>query len=335
MTRELIVFAGFADWANTCGSWARAIHDHSERFDARCIVRDAHPFGYEQDIVLGEPHGGKGEPKGYESLDEVRELIDSATWYVHGGDSVYDSWKFFGDLIGKSLFRSGKRLGVWHCGSRYRQRHIRFNLIDRFRRLERRFIAYDLIRLASRDRRALAAPHNALDRRDFEHIEKADVLTVSHSPSKPTMPKRKGTHFFLEAVEKLRAKGHRFEVDLIHGVSNAECMERRARSHVFFDQISPVGGIGTSTVEAAAAGVCVIADYHNIGPDVQESTGGPWPVVPAHDFESLYSALERLITEAEHRERTALATSDWFQRVFSREAVAGFFDRAFGGNGRA
>lgn len=326
MVRESIVFCGFRDWANTCGAWARAIREHSTLFDARCVMLDEHPFGYDQDIVLGEPLGGSGAAKGWQTEDELRELIDSATWFVHGGDSNYDSWKFYEHFLHKPIRNSDKRLAVWHCGSAYRRRPRRFNFIDRYLlRVERRFIAYDLIRFAQKSPHSIATPHNAFGPTDLHSVPKADVLTISHSPSKRG---NKGTHLFIEAVEELKQRGHSFEIDLIEGVSNDECLQRKARSHVFFDQIHPVGGIGTSTAEAAAAGACVLSDYHNIPLWVQEQTGGRWPIVQVEDRETLVSALERLITDRELRERVACETYDWFLRLFSRESVAAFFDRA-------
>lgn len=323
--RELVVFCGYRDWANSCGAWARAIRDHSEHLFARCIVRDAHPFGYEQDVVLGEAFGGVGEPKGWASEEELRDLLVNADWLVHGGDSDYDSWKFFERFAGRPLRRE-KRTGVWHCGDSYRRHPRRFNFVDRrVQRYDRRFLSYDLVRFARKDPTALATPHNAFDPDELRAVPKAERVTVSHSPSKRD---NKGTHLFLEATDELRRRGLDFEVDLIEGVPNDECLRRKARSHVFFDQIHPVGGIGTSTAEAAAAGACVLAAYHNIPDWVQERTGGPWPIVPVSDRATLVRALERLLTDHELRERTAAETYDWFLRLFSRESVAAFFDRA-------
>ena len=326
MERTRIVFCGHRDWANSCAAWARAIRDHSELFDARCIVRDEHPFGYEQDIVLGEPLGGSGNPKGWESKDDIREHLESADWYIHCGDSDYESWKMFKRFTGTPISSSGKRLGVWHCGNSYRKHPHRFNFVDRrMRKLDRRFIAYDLIRFARKDPTAFATPHNAFGPTEWHEVPKAEVVTVSHSPSKRDS---KGTHIFLEAIEELRRRGHRFEVDLIEGVSNDECLQRKARSHIFFDQINAAGGIGTSTAEAAAAGACIVSCYHNIPLWAQKRTGGKWPIEDVQDRASLVAALERLITNDELREQTARETYDWFLRLFSRESVAAFFDRA-------
>lgn len=85
---------------------------------------------------------------------------------------------------------------------------------------------------------------------------------VAHSPS---IPERKATADLVAAVGLLDCR-----LDVIHGVSHAECLERKRRSNLFFDQAGrelatrfgtdrPIGWYGNSTLEAAVHGIPAIA----------------------------------------------------------------------------
>lgn len=81
------------------------------------------------------------------------------------------------------------------------------------------------------------------------------IPVIGHSPS---VREKKGTNnVFLPAIDILRSRGHRFEVDLIEGVSNAECIERKYRCDLFFDQ-AECDAYGMSAVEAMMRGVPVV-----------------------------------------------------------------------------
>lgn len=84
----------------------------------------------------------------------------------------------------------------------------------------------------------------------------------------PTFRAGKGTDLLIAAVAKLQAEGLSVELDLIEGVTNADCIRRKASADIYFDQVATVdaqkgtqypGGYGCNAIEAWGMGLPVIA----------------------------------------------------------------------------
>lgn len=89
----------------------------------------------------------------------------------------------------------------------------------------------------------------------FREVEElAEPIIIGHSPSRRV---KKGTGIFLQAVQILRQAGYYVRTDIMEGLSNAECIERKGRCHLFFDQ-GIVPAYGMSAVEAMMMGVPVV-----------------------------------------------------------------------------
>lgn len=80
------------------------------------------------------------------------------------------------------------------------------------------------------------------------------VLRIAHAPTNRPI---KSTTALVEAVLRLQRLGVRLELDIIEGVSNAECLRRKGKADVFVDQL--ILGYGNNAVEAWAMGLPVIA----------------------------------------------------------------------------
>ena len=132
--------------------------------------------------------------------------------------------------------------------------------------------AYHLPTLA-----AIAAKHRR---------EPDGVVRVAHAP---TNRKIKSTQALIDAVATLQDEGLRVELDIIEGVTNAECMARKAAADIYFDQV--ILGYGCNAVESWGMGLPVIA-----GAD-------PWTLARmaieyGSDDMPFYTATERTITDA-------------------------------------
>jgi len=120
------------------------------------------------------------------------------------------------------------------------------------------------------------------------------------------------------------------EVDLIEGVSHAECLRRRARAHVFVDQLAPtIGGWGQSGIEAMAQGCAVLCDYHRVDSAVYATYPRP-PILQVDDGDQLASAIRRLVSDREFLQASRLASVDWSRSNSSRDAVGRYWCRALG-----
>lgn len=106
---------------------------------------------------------------------------------------------------------------------------------------------------------------------DLSHIDqrKNYDLTISHSPFGPMKFREKGTNEIIKAMNRSFVE---CDFDLITGVSWDECLIRKAKSHIFIDQIDHYDrskfkfrdksyvwpALGKSGIEAMHLGCCVI-----------------------------------------------------------------------------
>ena len=89
----------------------------------------------------------------------------------------------------------------------------------------------------------------------FSSIGDHAGIIIAHAPTNRHV---KGTADVVMAVHALQSEGHRVELDLIEGVTNAETVRRMAAADVVVDQLR-VGWYGGLAVEAMSLGRPVIA----------------------------------------------------------------------------
>jgi glycosyltransferase involved in cell wall biosynthesis len=156
-----------------------------------------------------------------------------------------------------------------------------------------------------------------------------DGRVVGHSP---TVPERKGTREFMEAASTLPC-----DIELIQDVSHAECLERKRRCNLFFDQAGrdlprfggqPIGSYGNSALEAMVHGIPTVAHLGDEafagavrgGKDIRADC----PIINAPlGVEGIRATLGRwLDAPADERHRRSRETRAWVERVHSYRAVA-------------
>lgn len=145
----------------------------------------------------------------------------------------------------------------------------------------------------------------------------------------PTNRNSKSTGPFLAACERL-AKRYPIDVDLIWQRPWAECLERKARADILFDQVWY--GYGANAIEAWAMGIPVVAGYRS--PEARARTladFGRFPFVEASE-ETIEQALEPLVADAALREYWGKLGHEFGQRVHSERATV---ERMVGLYGRA
>lgn len=123
-----------------------------------------------------------------------------------------------------------------------------------------------------------------------------EVPVVVHAPSVKSI---KGTKYILQAIERLRAEGLRFEFQLLHGVSNQEVLSSLENADVVIEQVNwPLHGkLGLEAMASECAlASCNQEDYEPIPPNRPI-----WHVDPRN----VNAQLKRLIIDRELRVRLA------------------------------
>lgn len=117
---------------------------------------------------------------------------------------------------------------------------------------------------------------------------------IAHSPSHRG---KKGTNIFLEAIEELRAKHFKFDLDLIEKVTKKECIERKKNATIFFCQASGTF-YGNSALESMQFGIPTIAQipYYSFRQSSEKLTAKDCPVINVnYSVDSIVDAIEKLL----------------------------------------
>lgn len=133
------------------------------------------------------------------------------------------------------------------------------------------------------------------------------TLRIAHAP---TIRSGKSTEAFLAATERL-AREVPIEVDVIERVSWEECLRRKARADIYYDQVFTA--YGNNAIEAWGLGLPVVAGVDPAGAlafgmrvpprteKLMRSTWGELPFLPATES-TIYDALRRLVEPDQRRE---------------------------------
>jgi len=200
------------DFAGSLHRWATAVHRHTP-YAVRVACLRRHPFGYDLDLQFGD-------------LDLVESdfdrLVDEAD-IIHVKDEVGVTDRPF-SRAGESLMGAGKPIVFTQRGGHARERAERPEYQRAVLGCAARVATTPDLCFPWFDGRYVPLPVDT-DRFAYSWT---DGDLVAHSPS---IPERKATADLVAAVGLLDCR-----LDVIHGVSHAECLERKRRSNLFFDQ---------------------------------------------------------------------------------------------------
>lgn len=154
---------------------------------------------------------------------------------------------------------------------------------------------------------------------------KANWSYPPHIIQAPTVRSRKHTAVFLEVCEEL---GDRLEFtyEIVTQKPHSECIIRKARADILFDQLAP--GYGTNALEAWALGIPAICGVSpQIDDFVRTNIVKHPPYVVARSKEELKQALERLILKTKYRSEMAKRGNEYVRKwhtpsVCARIAIA-------------
>lgn len=328
-----VLYVGRRDYAGSMIEWARAVNLHTD-YAVRLATLQRHPFGYEADLIVKAPSIdvptlGGCEGAGLAALIAEADVIHLKEETIGLPSSgLRASW----------FLETGKPV-IFTCNGSHTRRAIadperRAELVDHLRGYAACVaMTPDLLHP---ELNAVFVPH-AVDCRRVA-FSWSDRRTIAHSPSSIAA---KGTALFVAALADVR-RDVDVELDLIRDVPNAECVARKARAGLFFDQAGAkfdhvVGWYGHAALEAAVAGIPTIAHLGEHALDQLRRIGDPL----ADDLEIInvepsIDELAHLIVEffggtPEERFGKAIATRVWVERHHDYPIVAtelaGLYDR--------
>ena len=141
-------------------------------------------------------------------------------------------------------------------------------------------------------------------------------IVVVHAPTDVDV---KGTAHVAEAVNELRGEGLPVRLDLVHGVSRDEVLDRCARAHLVVDQLL-LGWYGGLSVEAMALGKPTLAYIRDEQPG-DNPFGGDLAVIRTSPG-SLADDLRPLVGDGERRRKAGAAGRVFVERHHDPRRIA-------------
>lgn len=280
----MIVILGDWDWAGVGFNLAEAISRCG--IEVRHIVGNEHPFGYQYEILAND-----------KNKEYIQYLLNNADYLLY----MSSFWNFKPcGLIPPSHIKKG----VYHVGTGYRVNPKFFNEMEGYDQ----FFGQGMER-CNPDGHLLPVPIDT-DKYQYQEREWDGKIIIGHSPSNDV---NKNTVEFVRAVEALPY----YEMELIRGVSYEECIERKKKCHIFFDQADGYEKLrieqrayGLSAVEAGAFGSVVLSG------SVRKT---PFCHVDGH---TLKRRLEMVMGKADYLEQVSKMTRKFIVDYHGYAAVA-------------
>lgn len=156
---------------------------------------------------------------------------------------------------------------------------------------------------------------------DLSHMASpmSDSFHIVHAAAVDRKKKanRKGTDILLQALDK-EIDG--VTADIFREVPNEECLRRKAKAHLYVDQVGPRGlGYGTNALEAWALGLPVIASAPAITRHLMRNIISYLPFCPCDDAETLRRRIVQFRDDEQFRQKW-IAKGHWYLKTWHSPA---------------
>jgi len=149
---------------------------------------------------------------------------------------------------------------------------------------------------------------------DLSHmLDQDDGFHLAHAaaPDRKGKRDRKGTDVLETALEELDG----VTADIFREVSNTECLERKAKAHLYIDQVGARGnGYGTNALEAWALGLPVVASAPAWIKEAIVDQVGYLPFCPSDDARTGYDDVRELRQRIEQFRDSAGFCQKWTKK---------------------
>lgn len=270
------------------------------------------------------------------TLHKARFIANSRTRYGYPADLIRptrdDRWKLmewadvYNFQVGNELLPKGAPLKptvkTYH-GSEYRNHRRRENTQAKARGWVQTCLTVDLSQFGAKwIGRAMPDLSHMYNPNPGFHVVHA-AAPDRHGKGKRD---RKGTTIVQAALAGLGD----VTLDIFHDVSNDECLRRKAKAHLYVDQLGRYSmGYGTSSLEAWALGVPVVSEAPDEVLDLMRERLGQLPFYPCHDADSLRRCIVRFRDSPGLRARWSAIGQQYLQRWHSPAFVAQRYVKLF------
>lgn len=272
---KVLIISPTTDYAGVGINLKLAFDQAGGRWQARHVVRKPSPYGYPMDFYW---------PRRDRSITQrVRELYREAD-LIHVMDQP---------SVLKHFHREHQRYVVQHLGTRYRENpegvSAQCQLYDAIEITD----SIDLLHDPKVRWVPVAVDTRALFRERLRMYQpNAEVVRIAHAP---TDRSTSDTDVVLSTIDRLDQE-FPVDFDLIEDVSNAECIERKARADIYIDRMGV--GFGVNAIECWAMGIPVVSGFADdaITDRAKLEFGGTLPWLPA-TRQTMYEAVRSLIVD--------------------------------------
>jgi hypothetical protein len=327
-----VLYVAPKDFAGSMYKWAEAVNRHTD-MAARLITFEHHQYGYPVDLVVPECDENRLE-KVLQIADEAGtlHLKDEHSWFL--GLEHFTNLKLLNALFFGDDFSSKPKVFT-HYGGYARKLKDDADYINTVSRFDARIAMTPDLNYAWFNGSYI--PHTI----DTEKIPFTwnDSKIFAHSPSSP---EKKATYIFEEAVKLLPRQypdvWSGWSIDLISGVSFAECMIRKQRASLFFDQAGRhrkadlgiddvIGWYGNSAIEAMAFGIPTMAHMSDFALERAAASGVDLSDSPVINIErTRQSMIDNFIqfasAEVSERKSIAMKTREFTENFHGYHACA-------------
>ena len=150
---------------------------------------------------------------------------------------------------------------------------------------------------------------------EMRQVNDTGRVLIAHAPTNRAI---KSTAALIKAVERMQAEGLPVDLDLIERVPWTECLERKAKADIYFDQV--ILGYGCNALEAWGMGIPVVAGAADETLDEMERRFGYLPFYHATE-ETIYDALRELVESPKLRAKYGRIGHEYVRRFHSEEVV--------------
>lgn len=298
----------------------------------------------------GQDTGGQGYrlKKAFDAHSdwEYRSMVATKTFYpidlLHKRRTYFDFYKWADVIHARNSFavydsaarRYGRKPVVVHYhGTAFRGDPARYIEAQLAHGAQGLVSTLDLWLLAPEHTEWLPAPYDVDWLQGLRNHHGTDRIVIAHAPTNREV---KSTRPFLEAIQRLKDDGYPVELELIERAPWDECLERKARADIFFDQT--ILGYGCNALEAWGMGIPVVAGGADATLDEMERRFGHLPFYHATE-DTIYDALLELVESPELRDQYGQIGYEYMRTYHDEpvvvEQLKGIYMRAMGTQERA